>query len=221
MTGRTTDDESSTSTGPPVPAGYAEPYVFRYPRTVLYLLPVPLVLGSAVLFGGVAWLIHGRGALTATTRTTVSEGNSVLTIDLLAVGVPFVLALAVTAIVHELLHGLALRYYGYEVEYGFSPSAGAFYTVTPAQFVSRTQLLVVSLVPLVGVTLVCLPLLVVPVPLVALTAFFVLVLNTGGAGGDLYLVWRSVQMPPGTLVADADMHHSYVYEPLDCESARH
>lgn len=199
---------------PSPPEGYADPYTVRYPRTALYLLPVPLVLGSVVLFGWLTWLAHGREILTAVSQTTVVEGDRIVTMDLISVGIPLVLALAVTAVFHELCHGLALRYYGHEVEYGASLTAGAFYTAALDQFVTRDQLLVVALAPLAGISLVCVPLLAVPVPLVAVTAFFVLVLNTGGAGGDLYLAWRSLQMPPGTLVYDADMHHSYVYEPL-------
>jgi hypothetical protein len=53
----------------------------------------------------------------------------------------------------------------------------------------------------------------VPVPIVALAAAFVLVLNTAGAIGDLYATWRLWRLPEGTLLYDVDIRHSYVYEP--------
>ena len=47
----------------------------------------------------------------------------------------------------------------------------------------------------------------------ALLAFFVLVVNTSGAVGDLSLAWRLLRMPPETLLYDVDARHSYIFYP--------
>ena len=50
-------------------------------------------------------------------------------------------------------------------------------------------------------------------PMLAVAAFFGLVLNTAGSAGDLYIVWRLGRYPPGTLSYDADIRHMYVFVP--------
>lgn len=181
----------------------------------LYLSPVPLVVLSAGLFGWLAWHFQGGVLRDVLVEQSVENGATVYSMDPLAIGLPFVTALVVTAVGHELLHGLALRQFGYEVDYGVAPKAGAVYTVALGQFLTREHLLWVSVAPLLGLTLVCVPLLAVPVPEVALTALFVLVLNTGGSGPDLYLAVRALRWPPGTVVYDTDLEHSYVYHPRE------
>jgi uncharacterized membrane protein YkvI len=57
------------------------------------------------------------------------------------------------------------------------------------------------------------PVLFVPVPMLAFGAFVALLFNTLGAVGDLYLLAHLLRMPPGTLLYDSDMRHSYVFYP--------
>lgn len=208
--------DASSRTLPPqipaAPAGYRPPYEFRYPAGTLFVLPVPLAVGASALFGTLAWIVQGPNLVAAIRETSVPAPAPVPE-ELLALAIPFAIALFVTVVIHELLHGFTLRLYGYDVEYGIEPGLGAVYTMALEQFQSREQLLVVTLAPLTVVTLVCLPLLA-ATPLVAVTALFVLVLNTGGAAGDAYLAWRCLKLPPGTLLYDANSEHSYIYEPL-------
>ncbi|WP_340674438.1 DUF3267 domain-containing protein [Natrinema zhouii] len=72
-----------------------------------------------------------------------------------------------------------------------------------------------GLAPLVSIAIVATPLLAVPVPSIAVTAYMVLVINTTGAVGDLYIIWCLRRMPEGTLLYDVDLRHMYVFEPLD------
>jgi hypothetical protein len=58
-----------------------------------------------------------------------------------------------------------------------------------------------------------LPLLAVPVPLVAFLVFVVLFVNAVGAVGDLYIVAYLLRKPAGTLLYDSDSRHSYVFDP--------
>jgi len=55
---------------------------------------------------------------------------------------------------------------------------------------------------------------VVPVPIVALTATFILILNTAGSIADVYLLWRLLQLPDDTLLYDMDIQQMYLYEPV-------
>jgi hypothetical protein len=72
----------------------------------------------------------------------------------------------------------------------------------------------VALAPLCVMTAALLPLLAVPIRAVVIVAFMMLVLNTGGAVGDLYLVWRLLRMPRGTLLYDVDTNNMFILEPL-------
>jgi hypothetical protein len=200
------------STLPSTPEGYAEPYEFRYPTVALLVGSSVLGIVSSVALVALLTLVHGPEVF-AFYEVTVDGETTTFAMDLTAIAVPFLAALIVTTAVHELLHGVVFRFYGYDVTYGVAPAMGAFYAAAFGQFQRRAELLRVGLAPLVGITTVCIPLLFVPVPIVALAAAFVLVLNTAGAIGDLYATWRLWRLPEGTLLYDVDIRHSYVYEP--------
>jgi hypothetical protein len=107
-----------------------------------------------------------------------------------------VVVFLVTAILvpHEWVHGLAIRYYGGEPRYGVGlahfilPYA---YATTDHRF-TRNQFIVVLLAPLVGLTLVGVPLMIafewgwLVVPLAA---------NAGGAVGDLWMTMTLLGYP--------------------------
>lgn len=200
---------------PPAPDGYADPYEFRYPTAVLLIGSGILGIVSAVVFAGFLTLIRGPEVFATFYEVTVDGDTTTYAMDLTVVAVPFFVALLSTAVVHELIHGVVFRWYGHDVTYGAVPSMGAFYAAAFGEFQQRNELLRVALAPLVVITTVCVPLLVVPVPIVAITAVFVLILNTAGAIGDLYATWRFWRMPPKTLMYDVDVRHSYVYESLE------
>jgi len=197
---------------PSKPDEYDEPYVFRYPVVALLIGSGILGIVSSVALVALLTVVHGPEVFTFY-EVTVDGETTTFAMDLTAIAVPFLAALVVTTVVHELLHGIVFRFYGYDVSYGVAPAMGAFYAAAFGQFQKRAELLRVGLAPLVGITAVCIPLLFVPVPIVALTAAFVLVLNTAGAIGDLYATWRLWRLPEGTLLYDVDIRRSYVYEP--------
>ena len=203
---------------PPTPDGYADPYAFEYPTAVLLIGSVLLGIGSTVGFGALLLLIQGPEVFPAFAEVPADGEASTYVIDLTALAVPILVALIVTAVIHELLHGAAFEYHGYDVSYGAVLTMGAFYAAAFDQFQVRADLLRVGLAPIVVVTVVCIPLLAVPAPTVALTAAFVLILNTAGSIGDLYAVWYLRRLPRGTITYDVDISHSYVYEPLEEET---
>ncbi|MFC6769064.1 DUF3267 domain-containing protein [Natrinema soli] len=209
--------ERETPSPPAPPAGYDEPKLFEYPTLVLLLVSVPLFLLTAYGFGWLLWQIQGPEVFATLFAVTETGDSTVLVLDMIDVGLPFVVALFVTVAVHELLHGAVMRYYGQDVTYGVNLAMGAFYAAAFGQFQRREQLFPIGLAPLVSIAIGATPLLAVPVPSIAVTAYMVLVINTTGAVGDLYVVWCLRRMPEGTLMYDVDLRHMYVFEPLDVE----
>lgn len=93
---------------PPTPDGYDEPYLFEYSTIVLLALSVPMVLLSAVGFGRILWAIQGPAVFAAVFDVTETEAVITVALDLVVAGVPFVVAILVTVVVHELLHGAVM-----------------------------------------------------------------------------------------------------------------
>lgn len=103
---------------------------------------------------------------------------------------------------HELCHGLAIRAFGGTPRYGF----GVAYLIFPYAFAttdtrfSRNQFLVVALAPLVVLTLIGVPIMVVfEWPWLAL----LLALNAGGAVGDLWMSLVLLSYPATVSVIDS------------------
>ena len=205
MTSATSDSSVSESPpespvpGPPEsPEGYGEPTPFSYPGLWLSLGSLVLFIATVVGFSELMRALRGGGPVE-------------YTVGLRGIGVVAVLSVA-TIVVHELVHGLVYHLLGYRVRYGLALNMGAAYAAAFGQFQTRRDNLLVGLAPLVVFTVVLTPLLAGPLP-VALAAFLVLVVNTSGAIGDLYLSWRLLRMPEGALLYDVDIRHSYFYYP--------
>ncbi|SFR54351.1 DUF3267 domain-containing protein [Halogeometricum limi] len=209
-----TDDQRSPKTHPPeTPPGYAPPTRFEYPLSVLFVLAAVLVVLGVPAFGSVLWVAQGSAVFEA-----------VFLVEQDALGFTFALrsglvagiavgSVLLTVVVHELVHGAVYRYYGYDVRYGVVPHLGAAYACAFGQFQRRDEVLVVTAAPLAVLTPCLLALFFVPVPLVAFAAFVAVLFNTAGAAGDIYAVVTLLRRPRGTVLYDADVRHSYVFEP--------
>lgn len=190
---------------PETPAGYHQPTKFNYSPLLLTVLSTIVFVAAAIGFGGLLWLFQGRPE-EITVAITISSGSDFLA---LFAGIGVFIG---TLLVHEAIHGLVFRRLGYRVSYGFEPRIPALYTAAFGQFVTRRDNMLVGIAPLVVISLVGIQLLAGPMP-VALAAYFALLVNTSGAVGDLYLLWRLWRMPPETVLYDTDIKHSYVFEP--------
>ena len=188
---------------PSPPPGYTTPYRFRYPQLVLLLGSFALGLLSAGIYGLLLWTAQGATPFDAVFRA-----------GRFAVLTPFVIAIFVTVLVHESIHGIVSKWYGYDVRFGLLLTKGVFFVAAFEQYQSRNELFPILLAPFFAITVVGILGLFVPHPSVAITAYFVLLLNTAGSIGDLYGVWRLYQLPPGTLLYDLDPEEMYIYEPL-------
>ncbi|EMA05555.1 Putative zincin peptidase [Haloarcula vallismortis] len=197
---------------PATPVGYQPPQPFRYSLVVLLGLVVVLLPVAAVVFGWLLWYAQGP-ALDAVFSVDETATSVTFTFASGLVAVACVGAIGIVTVLHELVHGLVYRWYGYRVSYGVAPQLGAFYAATFHQFQARNHNLIVGIAPVVALNAVLLPVLFVPSPLVAFAAFVALLFNTAGAAGDLYLVAMLLRTPAGSLMYDSDIRHSYIFYP--------
>lgn len=196
---------------PETPAGYADPVEFRYPMAALVAIVAALTPAALVAFGSLLQIGQGDALPALFGYEATADGFSFALPGALAV--VFVATVAVVTVLHELVHGLAFRLQGYDVSYGAVPQLGAFYAAAFHQFQPRDETRLVALAPLLVLDVLLVPLLFVPVPMLAFAAFVGLLLNTAGSAGDLYIVWRLQRYPPGSLSYDADVRHMYVFVP--------
>lgn len=203
--------EANGASPPRTPEGYTDPYRFEYPKLLLCVSASVLMIGSIIVYGWLLIGLQGPEVLPMVLETGPEEGTIVF--DLGEMAIPFLFGFMTVAVIHELLHGVVYQRYGYEVSYGVHWRMGAVYAAVFHQFHSREDDLRVGIAPLVVLTGICLPLLALPSPVLATTAFFVLTLNTAGAVGDIYALWRFYRMPSGTLFYDVTIQHMYVFEP--------
>lgn len=120
--------------------------------------------------------------------------------------VPWLLAVIAVIILmivlHEWIHGLAIRWVGYKPRYGINLAKGVFFATTDNGLFWRDQFIIVALAPLVVITLVGMVLMIFTPDSLGYYIGLIVVMNAGGAIGDLWMaavVWR---YPENTLVRD-------------------
>jgi hypothetical protein len=149
------------------------------------------------------WFLQGRPGRFP---LLIQGGLGDLTIVLLTV--------VATVFVHEWIHGLAYQLLGYKVSYGVSLQLMAAYAGAFGQWQQRRHNILVALAPLLLLTLFLVPLLSSSQPSLVLIAFTALLFNTGGAVGDLYLVWRLLRWPAASLLYDVNTSIMLVFLPV-------
>lgn len=192
-----------------LPPNYAK-YTIIEPSKNLKFVIVAVVSGIVVLlFSG--WLIV---LFTNEFRPNALDGMRFhdflrSTADEFSLVVPpaffpnFGLALVTVLIFHELVHGLFYWLFSsHQPKFGFQ---GLFpYAAAPSGiFFPRNQFLVVGLSPLMLLTVIGLPLMViVPIAFVPFLLFFV-VFNVSGSAGDLIMIIQLLRFPSDTLIEDS------------------
>jgi hypothetical protein len=187
---------------PDPPVGYRPAVQFHYPKLKLQIAALGVVVLVLPVLLFLAWIGQGRPA--GLFLGGISQPRDVL--------VALVTVVSIT-IIHEWVHGLAYRLLGYRVVYGASLHLGAAYAAAFGQWQTRDHNAVVALAPLVMLTLALAPLLLVPHPTVALAAIAALLMNIGGAVGDVYLAWRLLRLPRAALLYDVDVKTMLIYVP--------
>ena len=139
------------------------------------------------------------------------NGQFSSSIDLVGMGV-LLLVFVATIIVHELVHGLFFWLFGYKVSFGLMLPIAA-YTMAKNQLIKRIDYLTISLAPFVLINLVCILLLFLKIPIVSDIAVSILIINTSGAVGDLWLAKVIFSSPKKTLFYDSSVMENFVYYP--------
>jgi len=154
----------------------------------LNVVGVLLIGGAFAMFAAWARLWHSGNLSTAMT-----------TWQMMGIWV----GIALTIVLHELTHGLALRSYGARPKYGVMWKEMMFYATAPGHAFRRNAYLVIALAPLVGLSVLGLILLALPLPGWLLwIIIFCASLNAGSAIGDLWLVRVALGYPPVALIVD-------------------
>lgn len=171
---------------PPDPPGYRRIAYERIPMNRVALLG----LVSAPIWFGIFLFASG---LLGNARELSSFRISFL--DLLF---GILLLLIVVPVVHEAVHGVAAQVVGVHPSYGIGP--GYAYT-TFLEPVGKGQYLLIGLAPLVVLSIIGVAVMVLVPSIAGLTLVF-LVGNAAGAMGDVWMAWRTVQLPADASIYD-------------------
>ncbi|RUR73240.1 DUF3267 domain-containing protein [Chlorogloeopsis fritschii PCC 9212] len=173
-------------------------YIFRItPELALRWTSLSILLFFVTLAGvsRLYQVIHGQ-PWSFSWQTSSQSWAGVLTF------LAFVVIFVGTLVIHELIHGLAFRAFGGSPRYGikvkyFFPYA---YATSPGDIFSRNAFVTIGLAPLVVIDLVCLVLLAVFPQ--ATWLVWVLVINTSGASGDIWMATLLLRCPKSIQVED-------------------
>lgn len=175
-----------------LPEGYGEIYSLDLQKDKKKML---LVNGIALLIALVMF-IPGQAYISIATLFDMSAGFSGW---LIRYGV-MVLGLVVYMVLHELVHGIAMKHYGAEkVKYGFT---GMYAFAASDDYYPIKPYIVIALAPIVvwGIVLAVISFLVPPQWF--WVVYFIQIANVSGAAGDLYVTWKFSRMPEDILVRD-------------------
>ncbi len=108
----------------------------------------------------------------------------------------------VTVVLHEWLHGLAIRWAGHRPRYGMMLSKGAFYATADNAIFTRAEYLVIALAPILGLTLLALALMWLLPNVAGYYVALMGVFNAASSIGDLWMTAVILRYPPTALIRD-------------------
>lgn len=176
-----------------LPADYSEVLYWRVTATAARII-------AAQVLGLAAFVVFG--VLFSALAVSLGQAPASLQFGLLEAGW-VVAGLVVTIVLHELTHGLVMRWFGARPTYGVLWKALAFYATSPGYAFPRQAFIVIALAPLVGLS----GLVVAGLWLWQGTAWVALlaicgVINAGGAIGDLWMTAIVLRYPASAYVMD-------------------
>lgn len=187
-----------------LPAGYREIYSVNLQRDK----KTALIVNIAALILMVIFVIIGL-FIVPISYTFVNDG-SIVTVWLKTIAV--LAGMIVYFILHELVHGITMKYYGAKkVKYGFT---GLYAFAGCDEYFSKKPYIVIALAPIVvwGVVLAaacCF------VPKSWFWAvYFIQVMNLSGAAGDLYVTYKFSKFPKDILIKDTGVEMKVYSETL-------
>lgn len=114
----------------------------------------------------------------------------------------FIIGVLLVLPLHELLHGLAIRAFGHRARYGFKFETGVLYTTADGALFRKHEYIVVALAPVVVISVVGLALLVTGPAWLSDTVSIIIIVNAGGAVGDLWMAWTLLRYDRSALIRD-------------------
>lgn len=176
------------------PPGYIQVLYWRISEKLSRVLLINLLsIPFLVLWGSVFFRL---ASAISSTHPAAEDSTS---LNLL----PFLMALLLTPVLHELVHGLSMRIFGARPKYGFLWKLLAFYATSPGYAYPRWQYLTIALAPLVVLSLAAVVLMLLLagsglVTVIAITA----TLNATGATGDVWMAALVLRYPPYAYMMD-------------------
>lgn len=187
-------------TFPASPPGYQAAISFTYPKGLLQVVGIAIILAVTPLLIYLTWRLQGNS----------TEWLTLFRVDYIPL---MLVTILLTIIIHELIHGMTYKLLGYQVRYGVSLHLAAAYAGAFGQWQVRNHNIIVALAPLLVITLISIPLLAASNLSIVLIAFTALLFNSSGAVGDLYLTFRLLRLPPTTLLYDVDTKTMLLFLP--------
>jgi hypothetical protein len=190
-----------TNTNLPQITNYKKPIELKYNFLLLSIFSVVLLLISLVSFNLLRIFIE-------TGRLERTFSGSFDITDLVIIMVTF----TATIICHELVHGIVFKLLKYKVSFGLILPFGA-YTIAKNQLIQKKDYFIIGIAPLMVINFVCILLLFLKIPSISDLLVWILVFNTSGAAGDLWLSWVILKSPKDTLFYDTSPSQNYIYHP--------
>lgn len=185
-------DRKLHASKPALPEGYEKAFTIDLQSDKKTYLIVNL---SALAVAAVLFLI---GCLVTPFRALYADGS--ISVLLLRAGVLIVGSVAYI-ILHELVHGITMRYYGSNtVKYGFT---GSYAYAGSSDFYDRASYIVITLAPVVFWGIVLLILCLVLPASWFWVAYMIQIFNISGAAGDAYVTFRLIRSPRDILISDS------------------
>lgn len=149
---------------------------------------IPLAVAGGVLLLWVGWIASWRGA--------VPGGDLPWFI-----GVPLVL---LVLLIHELIHAAAILLVGHKPRMGAKLDKGVLYATSDGAYFRRGEFILVALAPLVVISLAGMAAMLVLPDGLNYWVGLAVILNAGGAIGDLWMTWVVLRFPASVLVRDEE-----------------
>lgn len=185
--------------------GYKEPLKLKYNFIILSIVGIFLQIFSLIFFSIIRFWIE-KGYIPNEISGSFGLGTFIWSI------IWFVTLFVLTISLHEFVHGTVFKYFGYKIRYGLKLPYAA-YAIAEKQFIKKFDQIVVALAPLFILDAICLLVFFVKFAVFSNIALFVLIINTSGAIGDLWVVFKSLPYPKNTLFYDYSAEENYVYIP--------
>ena len=119
-------------------------------------------------------------------------------------------------LLHEWLHGLALQLYGHKPSYAFH-KLYLVATIAKGTYLTRHQYLIMTLTPLLSMTVVGGGLLLILPPVIGQLLLIALLLNTAASIGDLMVAFRVYNAPKAALFSDDHGIQMFIASAKHCQ----